>query len=1018
MASHRFHRVRARVATAIGVIVALTAGFFALAPSAFAHHTTIGGTTACSADSTAINVSWTASSWGSANQAQYYNPNIKVQYAVNGGSYTDVPSGSPGSFSANHLSFTGSFTVPTTTTSLSLKTIDVGTWGDGVAGGSKVATANVALPNPRCEPKGSLTIKKVTTGDTAPAPGTNFTFNVTGPQNFTLTAKSGDANGATRSNLPYGTYTIAEQSPPAGGVTYDPGNVAVVGANSKAVTVTATNAYRDYTGSLTFTKVVTGDLAQNGVTYTINYDGPDGNDGSVQLKAGETKTVTDLPLGSYAISETNAPEGVVISPNPAVVGEDGQDVKVTVTNPYPGAYLEVTKHVTGAAAPAPGTQYTVHYDGPGANDGDIVVTAGQATKVGPLPLGQYHLSETDAPTGATIVPSSVNLTANGQIATVDVTNPYPGAYLDVTKALTGQLKPASSTQYTVHYSGPVSGDLTVTADGSVTTSPALPVGTYTITELNAPAGATIVPNQVVIAAQDDAKHVAVKLTNPYPGGYLDVTKHVSGDLKPDPGVTYTVHYANGDNSVKGDLSVKAGQTTTSPALPLGTYTVTEVNAPPGATVIPGTVTIASDNQHVSVDVTNPYPGAYLDVAKVETGALAPGGTYKIDYAGPVSGTVTVHAGDPATTVGPLPLGTYTLSEQNPPAGATVLPGQVQLTANGQHVSVTATNPYPGGYLDITKLETGALAPGGTYTIDYAGPKSGTVQVTAGAAPTIVGPLPLGTYTLVEEGTNPGHVVKGTPAVITENGQHAQIVVTNPFGDPSASLDPSCAKGVVVTLANGALDGPAVVFSITVDGVEVRRGISVGPDSSQDVTLDTAGKTAKIEVFAQQGEGSVLVDSFEEWAFNCPPAAGSFVADCADGAYSVLLTNDAAVPVDATLTKNGNAVGTVTVPANGSVKALFAMDEDETATLGVRYGDAVIAQAKVTLDCVTPLTPTTPPTSATTVGGTTVLGATQTRGSLPVTGSDTGPIVWTAVLLIVTGGLAVGAGMRFRRRIEG
>jgi len=743
MANHRLRSVRTRVATAIGVILALTAGFFALAPSAFAHHTTIGGTTSCSTDNALINVDWTASSWGSANQSQYYNPNVKVQYAVNGGAYTDVPSGSPGSFSANHLSFTGSFTVPNTTTSLALKTIDVGTWGDGVAGGSKVATANVALPNPKCEPKGSLTIKKATTGDAAPAPGTDFTFNVTGPQNFTLTAKSGDANGATRGNLPYGTYTIAEQSPPAGGVTYDPSDVAVLGANSKTVTVTATNAYRDYAGSLTFTKVVTGDLAQNGVIYTINYDGPDDNDGSVQLKAGETTTVNDLPRGSYAISETNAPDGVVITPNPAVIGQDAEDVKVTVTNPYPGGYLEVTKHVTGAAAPAPGTQYTVHYDGPGNNDGDIVVTAGQPTKVGPLPLGLYNLSEVDAPVGATIVPSAVNLTVNAQTATVDV-----------------------------------------------------------------------------------------------------------------------------------------------------------------------------------------------------------------------------------------------------------------------------TNPFPGGYLDVSKVETGKLAPGGTYTIDYAGPTSGTVQVTAGAAASVVGPLPLGTYTLTEAGTNPGHIIQGSPAVLGQDNQHAQVVATNPFGDPSASIDPSCAKGVVVTLSNGALDGPDAVFSIKVDGVEVQSGINVAPNSSKDVPVDTLGKAAKVEVFAQQGQRSVLVDTFDEWAFNCPPSAGSFIPDCADGAYSVLLTNDAAVPVEATLTKNGKDVGTVTVPANGSLKALVAMNEDETATLAVRYGNEVIAEKEVTLDCVAPLTPTTAG------GGATVLGATQTRGSLPVTGSNTAPIGWTALLLILTGGLAVGAGMRIRRRSEG
>jgi len=127
---------------------------------------------------------------------------------------------------------------------------------------------------------------------------------------------------------------------------------------------------------------------------------------------------------------------VNITPNPVTVtaGDAAAAAHVTVTNTWPGnveltGYLVIDKVETGDTAPAtPGT-YTIAYDGPGANDGQVQVTAGTPATVGPLPLGDYTLSEINPPADVlvNITPNPVTVTA-GDVASathVTVTNEYP-----------------------------------------------------------------------------------------------------------------------------------------------------------------------------------------------------------------------------------------------------------------------------------------------------------------------------------------------------------------------------------------------------------------------------------------------------------------------------------------------------------------------------------------------------------------------------------------------------------------
>ncbi len=239
------------------------------------------------------------------------------------------------------------------------------------------------------------------------------------------------------------------------------------------------------------------------------------------------------------------------------------------------------------------------------------------------------------------------------------------------------------------------------------------------------------------------------------------------------------------------VDVAAGTTWTSGWLPLGTYTVSEVGAPADHSIAPNPVTIDEDRESVLVTAVNGYRDFHgkLAIAKVETGAAAPNGTYTFNVDGPVDFQTTVAAGQ--TWISDwLPLGSYAVAEISPTPSTdhTITPNPATLSVDGVTVLVTATNPFPTavkasefGKISITKVETGPSAPSGTYafTITGAGAVRVDAQVAAGTTWTS-DDLPLGTYTIVETNGPAGHTIVPNPVVLTKDGQVASVTVTNPY----------------------------------------------------------------------------------------------------------------------------------------------------------------------------------------------------------------------------------------------
>ena len=169
--------------------------------------------------------------------------------------------------------------------------------------------------------------------------------------------------------------------------------------------------------------VETGSAAP-GRTYTVDIDGPDDTDLSVEIDTGDTWTSDWLPLGEYTLTEADPPDDVTYTPQRTVtLTADGETTEATITNDHSAGRLALQVVETGSAAP--GRTYTVDIDGPDDTDLSVEIDTGDTWTSDWLPLGEYTLTEADPPDDVTYTPQrTVTLTADGETTEAAITNAF------------------------------------------------------------------------------------------------------------------------------------------------------------------------------------------------------------------------------------------------------------------------------------------------------------------------------------------------------------------------------------------------------------------------------------------------------------------------------------------------------------------------------------------------------------------------------------------------------------------
>jgi len=364
--------------------------------------------------------------------------------------------------------------------------------------------------------------------------------------------------------------------------------------------------------------------------------------------------------------------------------------------------------------------------------------------------------------------------------------------------------------------------------GSVTVHDLLP-GDYTVTENNLPAGWEVVGNtQEIITVPTGGTGTATFTNTAY--GNLKITKNThSGNG------TFTYTVTGGPSSGIAQQSVTTSDGTGFTMvnhLIAGTYTVTEINLPPGWTADSGIVV-----RTVVVPINDTGEGIFDNTArgdlKIVKNTVGGNGTFTFTTTGPDSvplqTIVTLNNHGEALVTG-LKAGDYTVTE------GSLLPGW---TSNDPHMFQTVAVPINDtgtvtfsntakGSLKIIKNTRGGNA---TFTFTGTGPETVSQQsitTSGGTGFVMVENLIAGEYTIFEGSLDSGWTADGGVT------QHTVIVPINGTGE--------------VTFANTARGNLKIVKNtIGADGTFAYTVTSAGLSPVDPQTVVTTANHGEVQV---------------------------------------------------------------------------------------------------------------------------------------------------------------------------
>ncbi len=601
-----------------------------------------------------------------------------------------------------------------------------------------------------------------------------------------------DASGGTLSSpqLPTGTYTVHEATPPPGYRPAPDQTVAVQAFQNTVVAYTGADEDHIVPAGLTLAKVD----AQSGaplagavleVRYSSAADGvydqdlgtcttgpsgtcaPAGNDGTALLP------------GDYQVTEVAAPPGYDLDPATSVQDvtlAPGEQGTVTFSDFLLGS-LQVRKSGDDTAyEPVAGATFTVAGPAPSAAPvGTLTVGAdGSSNVLGGLVPGTYTLTETSPPPGyAAAAPVPVAVADGHATTVVDVADRVVPATVSLLKVDALTNAPLAGAVFDVRYSTAADGvydqDLGTCSTGSSGTctpagndGAALLPGDYQVTEVSPPPGyaldpatstreLTLSPGQAGSLTFADPRLVAASFHKVAAGNINPAEVTLAGAV---------VQVVDGSGAPVATCTTDASGTCTTAAVLLAgsAYCWSETSAPPGLVAGAHGCFTATDGES-SQPVTVTDPGTFVAVAARKVDAADPSVTlagatfdlYRVD-GGHGPGSVPEPPADAASAPGETWVARATTDDQGLASFPLQFPGYAYCLVEHQAPPDYVADPSP----HCTPVLAGsASAPPAVTTITVADTEA---TVTLGAhkynsvVPATV--IPGATYDLYVEGPPP------------------------------------------------------------------------------------------------------------------------------------------------------------------------------------------------------------------------------------------------------------------------
>lgn len=514
-----------------------------------------------------------------------------------------------------------------------------------------------------------------------------------------------------------GTYTAINDSVPDGFETASESSVDVPSDSTEPVYVTLTaEQATPEAGSIAITTQDENGNALEGACYTVdqNQEVCDNGDGDSDSSSGVV-TLTEIPQGTYTVTESTAPDGYDAADPQNVDVTAGEQATLTFTNaqtPPPVGNLVLTT-VDPDGNPLPGACYSV-------NGGDAVCDNGDGDTDGSdgviriegIEAGSASVQQTQAPDGYDIVEGSAQVDiVSDQDATLTFTNqptPPPAGRIYIVTRDSSTGDDIGGACYAL--SGPQTftvcdNDTTDTdADNGQIRVTDVIAGDYTITQSTVPDGYQPAADQTTTVPPDEVGRATFQ-NDPASGTLSIVAQDENGAVL--FGACYTVSGGDVlcDDDSTGDVQLD---------LAAGAYTVA-VNAAPDGYTVP-------DESQQDVTIEAGQTATVTFTFPIESGSIA------ISYSGsddatPEGACFSVDGGTPVCDNGD--------GDANGDAGVVEIDG----VAPGTHT--------------VTSGSVDGFEPASEQTVDVSGGEQATLDVTYEAIST---PTPEPTETPTPEPT--------------------------------------------------------------------------------------------------------------------------------------------------------------------------------------------------------------------------------------------------------------------------
>ena len=323
-----------------------------------------------------------------------------------------------------------------------------------------------------------------------------------------------------------------------------------------------------------------------------------------------------------------------------------------------------------------------------------------------LPIGNYTLVEVEAPKGYELLKEKITVKIEKDaVVEIKIGNKklpdLMGKMKLVKVDISDKNKKLAGAKFKIEDSkGKIVGELVTNEEGEVI-SKDLPIGNYTLVEVEAPKGYELLKEKITVKIEKDAV-VEIKIGNkklPDPMGKMKLVKVDISD-KNKKLARAKFHIEDSKGKIVGELVTNEEGEVISKDLPIGNYTLVEVEAPKGYELLKEKITVKIEKDAVvEIKIGNkklPDPTGQFEIEKVDdmdSELKLKGAVFQVlDKEGKeVSRLITDEKGKVISNQ--LAIGKYTIKEIKAPNGYMLLrdPIEIEITEAVKTQKITVKN---------------------------------------------------------------------------------------------------------------------------------------------------------------------------------------------------------------------------------------------------------------------------------------------------------------------------------------